>query len=69
MAMGYMGLEEVDRACNAIEDGIRNHADLVCDSLRTAVFWNEIREDPRFEEMITLMHAEEIHTDQYLQRP
>ena len=69
LAMSYLALEEVDRAFNAIESGIRNHDDLLFDSLRTGVFWNEIREDPRFEEMITLMHSEEIHTDQYLQRP
>lgn len=66
VALDYLALGEVDNAFKAIENGISNHDALLFDSLRTAEFWNEVRDDPRFDDMIRLLDSKETHTDQYL---
>ena len=57
---------DINNAFKAIEAGIENHNTRLIVSLRTAEWWDEIRDDPRFEKILKLLDSRETHTEQYL---
>ena len=46
--------------------GIENRDGGLIFSLRLAAWWDPIRDDPRFNEMLALLDAKVTHTEQYL---
>ena len=43
-----------------------DHNQRLLDSLIVAEWWNPIRDDPRFDEMLELLDSKVTHTEQYL---
>jgi tetratricopeptide (TPR) repeat protein len=48
-AEGYVAVQDLDNAFRVIEAAIKDQDGSVIDSLRSADWWDEIREDPRFD--------------------
>ena len=67
IARGYLALGDIDNTFKAIEAGIENQHYLMIESLRTAEWWHQIRDDPRFDDMLRLLDSKETHTERYLQ--
>jgi hypothetical protein len=65
VALGELALGNVDAVFAAIEVGIEDHDPLLADSLRSAAWWDGIRDDPRYRAMVDLLDAEETHTERY----
>lgn len=65
-AFAYIFLEQIDNAFSEIEKGIKNHDNAIAVSLRIADFWDPLRDDPRFDEMLELLDSETTHTERYL---
>ena len=65
LALGYLALGDVDAAFEAIQAAIEEHDALLVESLRTAQWWDGIREDPRYRSVIDLLDSKETHTEQY----
>jgi tetratricopeptide (TPR) repeat protein len=65
VATGYRDLGDVDNTFKAIEAAIEDHNIPMVESLRTAESWDEIRDDPRFDDMLKLLDSKETHTEQY----
>ncbi len=65
-AMGYLALGDIDGTFKSILAGIENHDQNLLESLLVAEWWNPIRDDPRFEEMLELLDSKVTHTEQYL---
>ena len=65
VALGYLALGEIDNTFKRIEAGIENHHVFLIESL-TAEWWDEIRDDPRFDDMLALLDSKVTHTEQYL---
>jgi class 3 adenylate cyclase/TolB-like protein/Tfp pilus assembly protein PilF len=63
---GYLALGDVDNTFKAMEAEIEDQDSRTLDSLRTAEFWDVIRDDPRFDDMLELLDSRETHTEQYL---
>jgi tetratricopeptide (TPR) repeat protein len=63
---GYLALGDIDSTFKAIEAEIEDHNGGMIDSIRTAEWWDEIRDDPRFDDMLELLDSKETHTEQYL---
>ena len=63
-----MALGENDLAFEVMERAIRNRAPILIGTLRTAKWWDPLRSDPRFDEMLALLESMETHTDAYLQQ-
>ena len=66
VAVGYLALDDVDNTFKAIEAAIGDYSLRMIESLRTAEWWDEIRDDPRFDDMLELLDSKETHTEQYL---
>ncbi|MCP4753405.1 MAG: phosphotransferase [Proteobacteria bacterium] len=66
-AEGYLALGDVDNTIEAIRIGIENRDGSMLDGLRTAELWDGIRNDPRFDDTLRLLDAEEVHTEGYLE--
>ncbi len=66
LAKGHLALGDVDNAFKAIEAGIEDHDAYLIESLLVAEWWNPIRSDSRFIEMIELLDSKVTHTEQYL---
>ena len=66
LAMGYLALGDNDKTFKSIRAGIEDHNQLLIESLIVAEWWNPIRDDPRFSEMLTLLDSKVTHTEQYL---
>jgi tetratricopeptide (TPR) repeat protein len=62
LALGCLALGVVDAAFETIEAGIEDHDALLVESLRTAEWWDGIRDDPRYRNMIDLLDSKETHT-------
>ena len=56
-AVGYLALEDIDNTFLAIEAAIEDHDTLLIDSLRTAAWWDPIRDDPRFDDTLELLDS------------
>jgi len=65
-AKGYLALGDIDNTFKGIEAAIEDYSAGMIDSLRTAEWWDPIRDDPRFDEMLKLLDSKETHTEQYL---
>ena len=66
LAMGHLALGDVDNTFNSIRSGIEDHDANLIESLIVAEWWNPIRDDPRFDEMLKLLDSKVMHTEQYL---
>jgi len=66
LAMGYLALKDFDNTFKSIHAGIENHDQHLLESMLVAEWWNPIRDDPRFEEMLELLDSKVTHTEQYL---
>ena len=66
VARGYLALGEIDNTFKAMEAAIENHHVFLIESLRTAEWWDEIRDDPRFDDMLELLDSKVTHTQTYL---
>ena len=66
LALVHLVLGDKDSTFGAIEAGIENHTQLLLASLLLAEFWNPIRDDPRFVEMLELLGSKVTHTEDYL---
>jgi TolB-like protein len=66
LALGYLALGDIDKTFTSIKAGIDNHDRFLFGSLIVAEFWDPIRDDPRFGEMLELLDSKVTHTEQYL---
>jgi TolB-like protein len=66
LALGHLSLGDIDKTFAAIEGGIEEHNRLLIISMPVAAWWDPIRDDPRFNEMLALLDAKVTHTEQYL---
>ena len=66
LARGYLALGEIDNCFKSIQAGIDDQHEYLIDSLTVAEWWNPIRDDPRFDEMLELLDSKVTHTEQYL---
>ena len=65
-ASGHLALGDVDSALSAIRAEIENPGRTVLDGLRVSKVYDEIRDDPRFSELLELLGSKETHTERYL---
>ncbi len=65
-ALAHAMLGDNDRAFDLIARGIHNHDFFLANTFRMGDMWEPLRNDPRFDEMLTLLSAEETHTAQYI---
>ena len=64
--MGHLALGDIDHTFSSIQAGIEDHDANLIESLIVAEWWDPIRDDPRFEEMLRLLDSKVTHTEQYL---
>ncbi len=67
LAMGYLALGDIDNTFKSIEAGVENINLYLVARLQVAEWWDPIRDDPRFDEMLELLDSKITHTEQYLQ--
>lgn len=66
LAMGHLALGDIDNAFKSIQAGIEEHDLHLLGNLLIAEWWNPIRDDLRFDEMLELLDSKVTHTEQYL---
>jgi tetratricopeptide (TPR) repeat protein len=66
IAAGYLALGEIDRVFAALRAGIEERRGAVIDSVGRGELFDQIRGDPRFDELIRLLESKVTHTAQYL---
>ena len=66
LAAGHLALGDVDSAFDSMRAGIENRDGGLIFALRLAAWWDPIRDDPRFNEMLALLDAKVTHTERYL---
>jgi len=66
LAKGHLALGDIDNTFNLIQAGIEDHDPYLIESLLVAEWWNPIRDDPRFDEMLELLDSKVTHTERYL---
>jgi len=66
LGMGYLALGDIDNTFKSIKAGIEDHNELLLESVMVAEWWDPIRDDPRFDEMLELLDSKVTHTEQYL---
>jgi TolB-like protein len=66
LALGYLALGDIDKTFTSIKAGIDDHDRFLIGSLIVAEWWDPIRDDPRFDEMLALLDSKVTHTEQYL---
>ncbi len=66
LALGFLSLREIDNTFKSIKAGIEEQCWILLMTLRTSQWWNPIRDDPRFDEMLELLDSKVTHTEQYL---
>jgi len=67
--MGHLALGDIDNTFKSIQAGIEDHNQRLLDGLIVAEWWNPIRDDPRFHDMLELLDSKVTHTKQYLRDP
>jgi|TARA_B100000315_G_scaffold207141_1_gene201822 TolB-like protein len=65
-AESYLAVQDLDNTFRLIEAAIEDQDGRMLDTLRGAKWWDPIREDPRFSEMLELLDSKESHTEQYV---
>ncbi len=65
-ANGYLALGDTDNTFKEIQAAIEDRSILFIDSFPTAEWWNPIRDDPRFDDMLELLDSKVTHTQTYL---
>jgi hypothetical protein len=65
LALGYLALGDIDKTFTSIKAGIDDHDRFLVASLIVAQWWDPIRDDPRFDEMLALLDSKVTHTQQY----
>ena len=66
VAIGYLSLREIDNTFKSIRIGIEEQSGILLLTLRSSQWWDPIRDDPRFDEMLELLDSKVTHTEQYL---
>ena len=66
LATGSLALGKIDNTFKVIEAAVENYNGLMIDSLRVAEWWEPIRDDPRFDDMLDLLDSKVTHTETYL---
>ena len=66
LVLGHLALGDIDKTFTAIEAGIEEHDRMLIESMPVAAWWDPIRDDPRFDEMLALLDSKVTHTEQYL---
>ena len=66
LATGYLALKDIDHTFKSIHAGIENNDQSLLESILVAEWWNPIRGDPRFDEMLELLDSKVAHTEQYM---
>jgi len=66
-ALGYEGLGDIDTVFELIHDGIQDHDPSILEVMRSDIWSDAVRQDPRFLDMLVLLESKEIHTPRYLQ--
>jgi len=66
LALGHLALGDMNNTIKAIEAGVENHDQLLLPNLLVAEWWDPIRDDPRFNEMLARLDSKVTHTEQYL---
>ena len=66
LALGHLALGDVDNTFKAIEAGITNRNQFLPATLLVGEWFDPIRDDPRFDEMLELLDSGVTHTEQYL---
>ncbi len=64
-ALGYLSLGEIDAAFDVMRQKIEEHDVFLITGL-SAEWWDPLRDDPRFEDMLELLDSKVIHTAAYL---
>ncbi len=65
LAIGYLSLSEIDNTFKSIKAGIEEQSWILIITLRASQWWDPIRDDPRFDEMLELLDSKVTHTEQY----
>ena len=66
LAMGHLALGDIDNTFKSIQAGIEDYDPYLLEGLLVAEWWNPIRDDPRFDEMLELLDSKVTHTERYL---
>ncbi|MDA1073171.1 MAG: TIR domain-containing protein [Proteobacteria bacterium] len=66
IAMGHLALGNMDGTFRSIHDGIEDHNTRLLESLLVAEWWQPVRDDPRYAQMLELLESKVVHTEQYL---
>jgi tetratricopeptide (TPR) repeat protein len=66
LATGYLALKDIDHTFKSIHAGIENNDQNLLESILVAEWWNPIRDDPRFSEMLDSLDSKVTHTQTYL---
>lgn len=66
LALGHLALGDIDNSFKSIHEGIEDHDPYLIESLLVAEWWNPVRDDPRYAEMLALLDSKVTHTEQYL---
>ena len=66
-ALGYELLGDIDTVFDLIHDGILDHDPSILEVMRSDIWSDPVRQDPRFLDMLVLLESKETHTPRYLQ--
>lgn len=66
LAWGYVALGDLDATFSALQVGIENQNMALLDGLLVASWWDPIRDDPRYDELLLLLDSKVTHTEKYL---
>jgi hypothetical protein len=66
VALAYVVLEDKDNAFKSLRAAIDSNNVFLLDTLLVAEFWDPIRKDRRFGEMLSLLDSKVTHTEQYM---
>ena len=65
LALGHLALGDVEQTFKYIERGVHNRDVELLMSLRLASWWDPIRADPRFDDMLALFDSYATYTDRF----
>jgi class 3 adenylate cyclase/TolB-like protein len=66
LAEGYLYLGDIENTFKALELAVLNRDEQTVNGLRLAAWWDPLRDDPRFDDLLELLESEVTHTEQYL---